>query len=173
MLKKGEVAYGAIDGAAFVEPKRPPGHWAGRSSGYSIRIAKGVNYRVGSNRGRYVQGEEKPTITDRGMFVVTSQRCLFNGDKKSTQWEYSKLLGYSLDGEAIAIFNVSNRQKATGVAYTTEVEPIFDSMIAAAIAKFHSDEAHAEVVAELEQDYRDAYDRWQQSQTGALPPPTV
>ena len=173
MIKKGEVAYGALDGAGYVEPKRPPGHWAGRSSGYSIRIAKGVNYRVGSNRGRYVQGEERPTITDTGLFVITNQRCVFVGQKKTTEWAFAKLVGYSLDGEAIAIFNVSNRQKATGVAYTVEVEPIYDSMIAAAIARFQSEEAHAEVVTELEHDYKVAWQLWKQSEAAQQLPARV
>ena len=174
MLKKGEVAHGVLDGAGYIEPKRAPGHWAGRSSGYSVRVAKGLNYRVGSNRGHFVQGEEKPTVTDTGLFVVTSQRCIFVGQKKTTEWAFDKLVGYSLDGEAIAIFNVSNRQKATGVMYTVAVEPMFDSMIAAAIARFQGEDAHAEVVAELAADYQTAHAAWQQSQAaprrGGHPP---
>jgi hypothetical protein len=163
MLKKGEVAYISVQGAGFVEPKRAPGHWAGRSSGYSFRVAKGVNYRIGATRGHYVQGEESPTVTDIGLFVVTNQRCVFIGEKRNTEWAYTKLLGYSLDGEAIAIFNVSNRQKATGVQYTTEVEHILDPLIAAAIAKFQSDETHEAVVAELGQAYGEAYRAWESS----------
>jgi hypothetical protein len=163
MLKKDEVAYISVQGAGFVEPKHAPGQWAGRSSGFSFKVAKGVRYRVGASRGHFVQGEESPTVTDTGLFVVTSQRCLFVGSKRTTEWAYAKLLGFSLDGEAIAIFNVSNRQKATGVMYTTEVEHILDPLIAAAIAKFESDEAHEAVVAELGQAYTEAYRAWEAS----------
>jgi hypothetical protein len=163
MLKKGEVAYISVQGAGFVEPKRAPGQWAGRSSGYSFRVAKGVSYRIGASKGRYVQGEETPTVTDTGLFVVTNQRCVFIGEKRNTEWAYAKLLGYSLDGEAIAIFNVSNRQKATGVMYTTDVEHILDPLIAAAIAKFQSEEAHQQVVNELGQSYGEAYRAWEAS----------
>ena len=66
---------------------------------------------------------EVPTVTDTGSFVVTNQRCVFVGSKRSTDWSYSKLLGYSLDGEAVAMFDVSNRQNATGVKYRLENEP--------------------------------------------------
>ena len=37
-------------------------------------------------------------MTDTGSFVVTNQRCVFVGSKRSTDWAFSKLLGYSLDG---------------------------------------------------------------------------
>jgi hypothetical protein len=168
MLKKGEVAYISVQGAGFVEPKRAPGQWAGRSSGFSFKVAKGVRYRVGASRGHYVQGEESPTVTDIGLFVVTNQRCVFVGEKRTTEWAYAKLLGFSLDGEAIAIFNVSNRQKATGVKYTTEVEHILDPLIAAAIARFQSDEGHQEVVAELGQAYGEAYRTWEASAAPAI-----
>jgi hypothetical protein len=171
MLKKGEVAFVAIDGAALVEPRRAPGHWAGRSSGYSVHVAKRVNYRIGASKGTYVQGEERPTPTDTGLFVVTNQRCLFMGEKKTTEWAYAKLVGYSLDGEATAFFNVTNRQKTTGVLYTAEVEHLVDPLIAAAIARFQSEEDHAKVVAELAADYRQAYEAWQ-GEAQQLPAPT-
>ncbi|CAN0263053.1 unnamed protein product, partial [Phaeothamnion confervicola] len=109
VLKKDEVAYGSIQGAALIEPRRTPGQWTGGSKGVSFRIAKGVTYRVGNTRGTYAQGEERPTPVDTGLFVVTNQRCIFIGGKRSTEWAYAKLLGFSLDGEAVAMFNVSNR----------------------------------------------------------------
>jgi hypothetical protein len=171
MLKKGEIVYLAVEGAGFVEPRRAPGHWAGRSSGYSFRVAKGVSYRIGASKGQYVQGDESPTVTDTATFVVTNQRSVFVGSKRTTEWAYSTLLGFSLDGEAVAIFNVSNRQKATGVKYTVEIEPKVDALIAAAIARFQGEEEHAALMAELEQDHRRAYGAWENA--GALAPPTV
>jgi hypothetical protein len=172
MLKKDEVVYGTIDGAALIEPRRAPGQWSGGSRGVSFRVAKGVTYRVGASKGTYVLGEERPTPTDIGRFVVTNQRALFIGHKKSTEWAWSKLLGFSLEGEALAIFNVSNRQKATGVLYSPEVEPVFDALIAAAIAQFQGPESYAALVAELNEDWRFAHTAWEQSQQPeGLPPP--
>ena len=166
MLKKNEIAYMAVQGAMLVEPRKAPGQWAGGTKGVSFRVAKGVTVRTGAMRAQYVPGEERPTPVDTGTFVITNQRCLFSGEQKTTEWAYAKLQGFSLEGEAIAIFNVSNRQKATGVLYTTEVEHILDALIAAAIAKFQSDEAHEAVVAELGQAYAEVYRAWELSSGG-------
>ena len=169
VLKKAEVAYFSIQGAALIEPRRAPGQWSGGSHGVSFRVAKGVSYRVGANRGTYTQGAERPTVIDTGLFVVTNQRCLFVGAKRTTEWLYSKLVGFSLDGHATAVFNVSNRQKASGVFYGSTVEHICDTVIAAAIAQFQGPEAHSAILAELDTDYRTAWQEWQTAEQPALP----
>jgi hypothetical protein len=85
MLKAGEVAYLVVQGAAFVEPKRAPGQWKGQSQGTSIHVAKGVRYRVGGSNGTFQQGEERPTPTDTGTFLITNQRFMFVGSKRTTE----------------------------------------------------------------------------------------
>jgi hypothetical protein len=107
MLKAGEVAYAVVEGAAFVEPKRAPGQWKGRSQGTSIRVAKGVRYRVGGSNGTFQQGEERPTPTDTGTFLITNQRFIFVGSKRTTEWAYSELISYA-DGPGTAFFNLSD-----------------------------------------------------------------
>jgi len=169
MLKKGEDAYLSVQGAGLIEPRRAPGQWSGGSHGVSFRVAKGVSYRVGASRGTYTQGAERPTMIDTGLFAVTNQRCLFVGGKRTTEWLYTKLVGFSLDGAATAVFNVSNRQKASGVVYTADVEHICDTVIAAAIAQFQGPEQHAALVAELEADYRVAWHEWRTAEQAALP----
>ena len=114
---------------------------------------------------------EASTVTDTGLFVVTNQRCVFVGSKRKTEWAYSKLLEYSLEGEAMAIFNVSNRQKATGVKYTVDHEPQIDATIAAAIARFHGDAEHAALLNKLEEDHRRAFAEWEEA--GSHAPPTA
>src|SRR6478736_6216018 len=73
---------------------------------------------------------EGSTVSDTGLFVVTNQRCVFVGSKRRTEWAYSKLLEYSLEGEGVAMFTVSNRQNATGVMYIVDMEPQIDATIA-------------------------------------------
>lgn len=162
-LKKGEIAYLALDGVGLVEPRRLPGKWSGGSAGTSVRVAKGVNLRVGRIRGTYQPGEERPQVIDTGMGLVTNQRMLFVGNKRSTEWAYSKLLGFSLEMDAMAIFNVSNRQKASGFAYPEDIDYIVDAVVTAAIAQFTSDEDHAAVVAEFEDLHRERYEEWRQA----------
>ena len=67
------------------------------------------------------------------------------------------------------MFNVSNRQKASGVFFGAEKEPIFDAVIAAAIARFESEESHHEVIAEMEETYRESHAAWSSANVPALP----
>ena len=177
-LKKGEVAYFIMDGVGLVEPRRAPSQWVGGSQGVSFKLAKGVRYRVGQTRGHMVQGEERPTVIDTGIGVVTNQRMVFVGSKRSTEWAYAKLLGFSLEMDGMAIFNVSNRQKASGYAYPPEVDHRVDAVVSAAIAAFQGPEDHAAVVEDLLSTYRETFTAWQSVKasldppSSALPPPT-
>jgi hypothetical protein len=117
------------------------------------------------------RSEEPPTVTDSGSFVVTNQRCVFVGSERTTEWAYAKLIGYSLDGEAMAMFDVSDRQEATGVKYSVAVEPQVDATIAAAIARFHGGDEHAVLVDSLQEDYHRVYAEWEE--VGSHTPPTA
>ena len=156
LMKKGEVASFNFRGIDLIEPRRAPGHWSGGSHGVSVHLAKGLNYRVGQSRGTYTQGDERPTVIDTGNFLVTDQRFIFVGAKRTIEWAYAKLVGFSLEHSGMSIFNVSNRQKASGVAYTTAIDHVVDAVIAASIARYQSTAAHAAVVAELEDEYQRA-----------------
>jgi hypothetical protein len=161
VLKRGEIAYAVVEGVALVEPRREPGRWAGGSHGVSFRIAKGLTYRVGQQRGKFEQGQERPTVTDTGTFVVTNQRCVFVGSKRNSEWLFSKMLGFALEGDGTAFFSVQNRQKVTGVAYGTEHEARLDAIVSAAIARFRSPEDHAELIREFEGIYREWRNKWE------------
>lgn len=160
MLKKGEIAYLVMHGVGMIEPRRGPTKWVGGSQGVSFKISKNMRYRVGQTRGHVVQGEEKPTVIDTGLGVVTNQRMIFVGSKRTTEWTYSKLLGFSLEGDSMAIFNVSNRQKASGFAYSPEFDTMVDAIVSAAIAAFTSPEDHAAVVDGYLEDYTLANAAW-------------
>jgi len=170
ILKSDETAFLRVDGVAYIEPRRTPGKWTGGSSGVSVRVAKGLSYRAGRSKGTFVQGAEVPTPVDRGAFVVTNRRCIFVGEKRTTEWVYAKLVGFSLDGDGVAYFNVSNRQKTTGVYFGTELETRVDATIAGAIARFQGPAQHAAVVAEFDQAVAEARSAVAEV---ALPPPSV
>lgn len=139
----------AVNDVIFFEPRRPPTQWV--NQGVSIRIAKGVYWRTGA--GQTIRRPDELTAIDTGMFVITNKRCLFVGPKRTVEWQYAKLVGYTLDGlPGTAIFNVSNRQKASGVAYGASMEVPIESVIAAAIARFQSSEVHTALVETLRRD---------------------
>lgn len=180
-LKSGEFAYLVLNGVGMVEPRRGPSKWVGGSQGVSFKVSKNMRYRVGQTRGHVVQGEEKPTVIDIGVGVVTNKRMVFVGEKRSTEWAFSKLLGFSLEGDSMAIFNVSNRQKASGFAYGAEHDTVVDAIVSAAIAAFSSAEDHAAVIDGYLEDYTLARAEWAElnqqlnppTPSSAFPPPSL
>lgn len=79
MLSVGEIPLWAFPNVDCYETKTQR-HFEGGSHGASIRIMKGVYYRVGAFKGHpvEVQVTEK---TDRGLLVVTNKNIFFGGLK--------------------------------------------------------------------------------------------
>lgn len=73
----------------------------------SIRIMKGLSYRIGSYAPSRVT-EEALTHIDSGTLYITSKRLIFDGEKKNTSIRYSAVLGTEVYSNAISI------EKATG-----------------------------------------------------------
>lgn len=116
LLKRGEVALWSGP-AALIEPRVAPGHYVGGYQGVSLRIAKGVNYRVGGGRGHYVPGPEVQIPVDQGQAFVTSQRVVFTGTRATREWAYAKLVGADASSdERTVLLHVSNRQKVSGLS---------------------------------------------------------
>ncbi len=152
--KHGERLFSQITGAGLFEPRREPGHWAGRSAGVSVPVGDtGLRVRLGRSAGTYEQGVEKPTLIDTGNASITTERVVFQGDKYTREWDYSKLIGvihYS-DHPATAI-QVSNREKTSGIVYAgvPSPEPLRLAMtVAIALYNGEKDETLAELRAEL------------------------
>lgn len=86
-LKRGEAALWG-GGGQLVEPRRTPGTYQGRSQGVSLRITKGVWYRVGASQGTFVPGTDEQTVIDGGGIVVTTTRVVFRGSRASREWQF-------------------------------------------------------------------------------------
>ena len=83
--------------------------YEGGSQGVSFRIAKGVNWRVGSTRGRLVS-EKCNVPVDEGQFVITDQRLIFNGDIKSFDTNLTKIISVNIHPDGMT-YSQSNRTK--------------------------------------------------------------
>ena len=83
--------------------------YEGGSKGVSFRIAKGVNWRVGSTRGRLVS-EKGNVPVDEGQFVITDQRLIFNGDIKSFDTNLTKIISVNIHPDGMT-YSQSNRTK--------------------------------------------------------------
>jgi hypothetical protein len=84
----------------------------GGSQGVSVRIAKGVTYRVGQVRARSVVVGSHLEAADYGDLVVTNRRAVFMGAKKTLEFRRDKLVGLAQYSDGLRL-SVSNRQTAS------------------------------------------------------------
>ena len=118
-LKRAERYLMSVNGVSLVEPRRAPAKYVGGHSGASVRIAKGVYWRVGSAKAKRVpQGDILKIIDENGVLHITNQRAVFTGTKQNREWRWDKLLNYSHEMEQFSsIIHVSSRQKGSGIAH--------------------------------------------------------
>lgn len=132
VTKRGEEVVLIVSGVALVEVRRGKATYSGGSRGVSVRVAKGVSFRMGAHRGTMQPAPERPTIIDSGEFVVTNKRAVFVGDKHTRQFEWAKLLAcndYADSGNVLFMLPVENRQRVSGVAVSPENAPLLDQRI--------------------------------------------
>lgn len=115
VLKKGEVAIDSVPGK-LLEYRSGGSSYQGGSQGVSIRIAKGLSYRVGSNRGQLVRNPEQLQVIDNGDATFTNQRVVFGGQSQTREWAFDKLVDFNAgDNGTQVMISVSNRQKVSGL----------------------------------------------------------
>jgi hypothetical protein len=110
MTQPGETAYATFPVALMKEVVDR--ELRGGSSGVSIRIAKGVRYRVGQVRAHSVVVGTHLEAQDSGHLVVTDRRAVFMGTKKTLEFRRDKLVGLAQYADGLRL-NVSNRQAAS------------------------------------------------------------
>lgn len=115
--KAGEIVLWTAEGQ-FHEAGRSAGTYQGSSQGFSIPVVAGIRYRVGATRGTYVSGDPIQKYGEVGDVILTTNRVLFNGMFNTKEWAFSKWNGAAASAdETDYIFNVSNRQKTSGVLF--------------------------------------------------------
>lgn len=106
--KRGEISYWCEPVQVF-EEKIVKKYQVGQSSGFSVRIAKGISYRVGSSRGQTVT-ETGLVMVGKGDFAITTHRLVFLGASTSIEMPWSKVVNLQLYSDALAVF-VGSRSK--------------------------------------------------------------
>jgi hypothetical protein len=140
MLKPGERLVYGMTGAGLFEPRREPGHWQGRSAGFSVPVGDGIRMRIGKSAGTYVEGDETPTIIDHGDVSFTTERVVFQGAKYTREWLFSRLVGVMhYAGQPWTAIQVSNRQKTSGIVYAGVSPDAVRLGLAVAIAISHGE----------------------------------
>jgi hypothetical protein len=111
ILKKNEKIHHA-DNATLKELKTVSLGYSGGSRGVSLRIMKGVSYRVGGHRGNVVK-EDIWKETSRGALIITNQRLFlspFSG-YKPLSIPLNKILSYQLYKDSVEIYK-EGREKS-------------------------------------------------------------
>ena len=68
----------------------------------SVRIAKGVRFKVGGTSGRTEEWQELQTV-DEGKAIITSKRLLFVGMQKNLNVKHDKILDLEVYNDAVTI----------------------------------------------------------------------
>jgi hypothetical protein len=90
LLQRGEnICW--VEPATLEEVKVVGRHYEGGSAGMSFRVARGVRFNVGRQRGQLVS-ETAAVTTSTGELVITNKRLGFLGDRKSLAIKFEKLL---------------------------------------------------------------------------------
>jgi len=115
-LKPGEALVYKLQKVSLIESRSNGSTYQGGSRGVSLRIAKGVSYRIGASKGQLLKNPESLQLIDQGTATFTNKRLIFAGMKASREWSFDKMtdVSQSADGQTVMI-SVSNRQKPSGI----------------------------------------------------------
>lgn len=120
-FQKSETLVWLFNGVAYLEDKTRT-QYVGRSSGVSIRIAKGVYYRAGAFQGSPISRTERVQV-DTGMLAVTNKHVYFGGGKKSLRVPYNKIVSFIPYSDGVGIMrdavNAKQQVLVTGDGWFT------------------------------------------------------
>lgn len=118
ILKKTETPILVLPNVSLKEPHTV--HTSiGGYGGPTIRIAKGISFRLGGASSRSVSHEEIQTI-DQGTLTITNKRLSFTGKMKTLNYNLNKIISIAEYEEGIAIQR-ENKQKTEYFLGTNQV----------------------------------------------------
>lgn len=100
LLKQSEIVYIEQPATLTITENKVVGT-TGRSSGVSMRVAKGMYVRTGGSGGRKIYDDV--TTTYDGILSVTNQRISFMQERKAFEIQLSKLTNTTSDDNALAL----------------------------------------------------------------------
>lgn len=117
VLQKEEQAYWS-EPSSLIEQQVVGRHYEGGSQGFSFRIAKGVTYRVGSQRGQLITDKRLVKVSS-GSLIFTNKRLIFTGQLKSFDIKLNKVLSVSFAHDGM-IFTTGNRENPYLVQFKSQ-----------------------------------------------------
>jgi hypothetical protein len=101
-LQKNETPVWIFNNSVYYEPRTKTIRYVGVSQGVSIKVMKGVYYRVGGFTGNPVQKQEY-VHSERGSIVVTNKMIYFYGQTMKFRIPYRKILTFTPYSDGIGI----------------------------------------------------------------------
>jgi len=109
-LQKNERVIWAFPNTRYLEDKTRR-EMRGASHGVSIRVMKGVYYRVGASKGRAVEFTERQHV-DTGDLIITNKHIIFAGPSKSVRVPHSKIVAVQPYEDGFGIMRDAQNAKA-------------------------------------------------------------
>ena len=134
VMRRGETVLWSIGGTLY-ETKVVSRRYEGGSRGVSLRIVKGVSVRVGAQRGQLVTEEGNVPVSS-GLFVVTNQRLIFQGDAKSVSDSLDKILDINPSPNSLR-YSTSSRSKPRWVQFNRPDGEMCCAALNRAMREFH------------------------------------
>ena len=100
-----------IEAASLIEERVIRKTYVGGTQSVGFRVMKGVTFRVGGTRGHMIAERDMIPISF-GDLIVTNQRVIFRGDKKSFQLLMSKLLEFEAYGDGLRLTDINGKPRA-------------------------------------------------------------
>jgi hypothetical protein len=100
-FQKNEKLVWAFPNSAYLEDKTRR-QFVGHSQGTSIRVMRGVYYRMGAFKGHSVEHTERVHV-DNGWVAVTDRNIYFAGMRKSVRLPYTKIVSFEPFSDGIGI----------------------------------------------------------------------
>jgi hypothetical protein len=110
LLTKGENLLWVYNGAELFMEKVEK-EWVGRSHGVSVRIVRGVYYRVGQSKGKPIEHSHMQS-QGKGQLIVTSKNLIFYSPQKTLKVPYTKLVGITPYSDGIEIHKDNSKRIA-------------------------------------------------------------
>lgn len=100
-LQKTEQLVWLFEDCAYLED-RVRRHYVGSSQGVSVRIMKGVYYRIGAFKGHPVERTERVEV-DKGSLALTTKNVYFMGAAKSLRIPYDKIVSFQPYSDGVGV----------------------------------------------------------------------
>lgn len=129
-MQGNEIAHIVFDEVDFHQERVVKTEYVGGSRGVSIRIMKGVSYRVGGHRGQRVSTTALVQI-DTGRVVLTSKRFVFSGTSKAFSIPAKKVLSYTPYADGASIVKDSIAVSNKPYVFTVDDAELFNVALSA------------------------------------------